>query len=43
MSFFLEQIKKNIDQIPKNITYFSFGNEAPKAAISKYNIQYLRL
>ena len=43
ISFFLEQTKKNIDQIPKNITHFIFGNEAPKAALSNYSVQYLRL
>ena len=43
IKFFLEQTKKNIDQIPKKITHFIFGNEAPKAALSNYSIQYLRL
>ena len=43
ISFFLEQTKKNIDQIPKNITHFIFGNEAPKAALSNYSTQYLTL
>ena len=40
---FLEQtLKKNLDQIPKNITHLIFGNEALMAALSNYSIQYLR-
>ena len=33
--------QKNIDQIPRNITHFIFGNEAPMAALSNYSILYL--
>ena len=42
ISFFLEQ-KKNIDQIPKNITHLIVGHEAPKSALSNFCIRYLRL
>ena len=37
LSLFLEQTK-NIDQIPKNIIHFIFGNEALRAALSNYSI-----
>ena len=43
ISFFLEQTKRTLIRFPTNITNFIFGNEAPKAALSNYSIQYLRL
>ena len=40
INLFLEQTKKHIDQICKNISHLIFGNEA---ALYNYGIQYLRL